>query len=100
MQDKEELRQAVSVGIDAQALLSNKLLSSIFYSRKNSACEAFMRTNDAQDKQRKELWQSVQGVIAIERELQELVKTGKIAEELLSGSNELKKTNVHSPFEG
>lgn len=98
MSSKEELNQAIAVGIQAQELLSNKLLSSLILSKKNHACEMFMRTNRGADKERTELWHSVQGVISFEQELQQLVDNGNIAKNLLMEQDQSINTNVHSPF--
>ena len=98
MNSKEELNQAITVGIQAQELLNNKLLSSLILSKKNHACEMFMRTNRGADKERTELWHSVQGVISFEQELQQLVDNGNIAKNLLMEQDQSISANVHSPF--
>ncbi len=99
MINKEELSNQVLIGIEAQKLLSNNLLSSLFVSKKNHACTMFMESKRADDKGRHELWQSVQGVLSIERELQGLVEGGNIAQKLLEDADQLAETNnPHTPF--
>ena len=100
MSSKEDLNKAISIGINAERLLGDELLSSVFFSIKNSSCESFMRTNIADDKKRKELWQDVQGVIRIEQELQQLVETGRMAQDQLNllASQDQLIDSPHSPF--
>lgn len=99
MINKEELSNQVMIGIEAQKLLSNNLLSSLFMSKKNHACTMFMESKRGDDKGRHELWQSVQGVLSIERELQDLVDGGNMSQKLLEEADRLAQTNnPHNSF--
>jgi|GEM_PF-7068132 len=92
MSNKEELYKIITIGNQAKKLLSDELLSGLFYSRKNQACESFVNTNESDDKKRRQLWQQVQGVIAIEQELQGLIESGKIASEELDSLENLNES--------
>lgn len=74
---------AISVGMNAQRLLSDELLNGLFNSKKAYACEAFMSTAADDDARRAELWRSVQGVLSIEQELRALVDSGIMASDSL-----------------
>ena len=94
-EDRAELAVRMGVGIEAQKLLDNELLSSLIYSKKNAACTAFMSTNHSDDKRRKELWHDAQSVIAFELELQQLVDAGNMAQNLLEEADQFKQPNYN-----
>lgn len=97
---RETLTAQVNIGLNAQKLLKDELLSSIFFSKKNYACQSFMETSANDDKARRELWQQVQGVIAIETELQQLIESGNLAKEQLDViGNEQPNASIHNFFE-
>ena len=83
MQSDTDLVRAVNIGENAAKLLKDELLSGLIFSKKNQACETFLATTENDDKKRRELWQSAQGIISIEQELQALVESGKIAKQEL-----------------
>lgn len=101
--NREQLTTQVNIGKNAERLLADELLSGLIFSKKNSACEAFMSTLAGDDSRRTELWRSVQGIIDIERELIALVDSGNIAKDqlnLLDEEDRLTETNVHNFFNG
>lgn len=98
--ERISLEQMVSTGIDAQNLLNNKLLSSLIYSKKNAACEAFMSTNINDDQGRKKLWHDAQAVITFERELQQLVEAGNIAKTQLDFLDNMETPNYNPIAKG
>ncbi len=91
--ERQALEQDIANALEAEKLLGNALLQSIIFSRKNAACQLFMETNMNEDKARLQAWHSVQGFIAFEGSLQQLVKSGKIAQETLSNSGEISPVN-------
>ena len=98
MQSDTDLVRAVNIGENAARLLSDDLLSGLIFSKKNQACETFLSTSENDDKKRRELWQSAQGIIAIEQELQALVESGRIAKQELTKeeSDDSADTTIHN----
>lgn len=100
--NREELTTQVNIGINAEKLLNDELLSGLFFSRKNQACQSFMETSANDDKARRDLWQSVQGALAIEQELHQLVESGILARDQLKSMEEADNdsdASVHNFFE-
>ena len=100
---REDLTKQVNIGLNAQRLLKDDLLAGIMFSKKNHACESFMSTAIGEDRKRLELWHTVQGVLSLERELLQLVDSGKMAEDelrLLDSSDQLAPTMAHNIFQG
>lgn len=81
--DRARLSEIVSVGIEAESLLNNKLMASLIFSKKNAACESFLRTKINEDSSRKMAWHEAQAVITFERELQQLIENGYNAKQEL-----------------
>lgn len=93
--DRARLSEIVSVGIEAEALLSNKLMASLIFSKKNAACESFLSTKINDDSSRKIAWHDAQAVITFERELQQLVDNGYNAKQELDDADNHSQPNFN-----
>jgi hypothetical protein len=93
--DRARLSEIVSVGIEAEALLNNKLMASLIFSKKNAACESFLSTKINDDSSRKIAWHDAQAVITFERELQQLVENGYNAKQELGDAENFSQPNFN-----
>ena len=99
-EDKARLSEIVSVGIEAESLLNNKLMASLIFSKKNAACEAFLCTKMNDDARRKIAWHEAQAAITFERELQQLVENGYNAKKELDDAGGYSAPNYNPLHNG
>lgn len=93
--DRARLSEIVSVGIEAETLLNNKLMASLIFSKKNAACESFLSTKMNDDSSRKMAWHEAQAIITFERELQQLVENGYNAKQELDAAESYSEPNYN-----
>lgn len=87
MSDELKLANENDRGARAETLLKDDLLQEAFNTLKNQYKDEIFKTSITDDEGRKHLWLSYNTIQKVEEHLQEIMLTGKLANEQLNNKN-------------
>lgn len=84
---KASLERDVALASAGALVLGNEAYKVVMMARKATLFDDFCKTTHAQASEREDIWRTMQNLIAIEREFEFMLATGKIAKDELNNYN-------------